>query len=66
MQRLVADAIAAGADTIDADAPNRQIQLYRSAAQVGITQTDARPPRMVNSLFWAVRSTACNTCGRWT
>jgi transposase len=42
LQRLVADAIAAGTDTIDADALNRQVQLYRSAAQVGLTQTDAR------------------------
>jgi transposase len=38
----VADAIAAGADTLDADALHRGLQLYRSAAQLGITQTQAR------------------------
>jgi len=34
MQRLVADALAAGADTVDPDALGTQIQLYRSAAQI--------------------------------
>ena len=42
MQRLVAQAIAAGAGTVDADTLNPQVQLYRSAAQIGITQTAAR------------------------
>jgi hypothetical protein len=42
MQRLVTDAIAAGSEAVDADALARQIQLYRSAAQIGITQTAAR------------------------
>jgi transposase len=42
MQRLVARAIAAGTDTVDPDALATQIQLYRSAAQIGITQTAAR------------------------
>jgi len=42
MQRLVADAIAAGVHTVDADSLDKQVQLYRSAAQVGITQTAAR------------------------
>jgi hypothetical protein len=42
MQRLVAQAIAAGADTVDADTLHPRIQLYRSAAQIGITQTAAR------------------------
>jgi hypothetical protein len=42
MQHLVAQAIAAGADTINADALTRQVQLYRSATQIGITQTAAR------------------------
>ena len=42
MQKLVTEAIATRADTIDADALSRQIQLYRCAAQIGITQTAAR------------------------
>jgi hypothetical protein len=42
MQKLVAEAIAAGADTIDPDALARQVRLYRSAAQIGATQTAAR------------------------
>ena len=42
MQRLVAQAIAAGAGTVDADTLHPQVQLYRSAAQIGITQTAAR------------------------
>jgi hypothetical protein len=39
---LISEAIAVGADTFDADALNRQVQLYHSAAQVGITHTAAR------------------------
>jgi transposase len=42
MQRLVADAVAADAETIDAAALGRQVQLYRLAAQIGLTQTAAR------------------------
>jgi hypothetical protein len=42
MQHLVAEAIARGAEILDADALNTQIQLYRSAAQIGLTQTAAR------------------------
>ncbi len=42
MQKLAADAIAAGADTIDPDALDQQVQLYRSAAQIGLTSTAAR------------------------
>ncbi len=42
MQHLVAEAIAAGADAVDADALTIQIRRYRSAAQVGITQTADR------------------------
>jgi len=42
MQKLVAGAIATGADTIDADALDKQVQLYRCAAQIGTTQTAAR------------------------
>jgi transposase len=42
MQQLVAQAITAGADTVDPDALATQTQLYRSALQVGISQTAAR------------------------
>jgi transposase len=42
MQRLVADAIATAALDLDQDALGKQVQLYRSAAQIGITQTAAR------------------------
>jgi transposase len=42
MQRLVAEAIGAGADAVDPDALDTQVRLYRSAAQIGITQTAAR------------------------
>jgi transposase len=42
MQRLVAEAIGAGADALDPDALDTQVRLYRSAAQIGITQTAAR------------------------
>lgn len=47
MQRLVAEAIAAGADTVDADALDKQIQLYRSAAQIGLTQTATRSTKVM-------------------
>jgi hypothetical protein len=42
MQKLVADAVATDADTLDAAALDKQTQLYRSGAQIGITQTAAR------------------------
>jgi transposase-like protein len=42
MQHLVAQAIAADADTVNADALATQIHRYRSAAQVGISETAAR------------------------
>jgi transposase len=42
MQHLVAQAIAAGADTVDPDALAEQIHRYRSAAQIGATQTATR------------------------
>src|SRR4051794_32499535 len=38
MQKLAADATAAGT-AVDPDALAKQIQLYRSAAQIGVTQT---------------------------
>jgi transposase len=46
MQKLVADATAAGADAgadaVDPYALDKQVQLYRSAAQIGLTATAAR------------------------
>jgi transposase len=42
MQKLVAEAIAAGGADPDAGALASQVQLYRSAAQIGLTQTAAR------------------------
>lgn len=43
MQKLPAQAVAAGATTIDPDTLATQIQRYRLAVQVGISQTAARP-----------------------
>jgi transposase len=42
MQILVRDAIVAGADALAADTLDKQAQLFRSAAQIGITSTAAR------------------------
>jgi transposase len=42
MQKLVGEAVTAGADALDPDALAGQVQLYRSAAQIGLTQTAAR------------------------
>jgi transposase len=42
MQKLVADAITTGADTVDPHTLETQIQLYRCAVQIGITSTTAR------------------------
>jgi transposase len=42
MQMLVAQAITAGADNIEADVLAEQVALYRSAVQIGINQTAAR------------------------
>lgn len=42
MQKLVAEAIALGADAVEADALSTQVRLYRSAVQIGINQTAAR------------------------
>jgi transposase len=63
MQQLVADAIAAGADTVDADALDKQTQLYRSAAQIGITQTAPAPARSPRS---TTRSPADCSTGKTT
>lgn len=48
MQQLAGEAIAAGADTIDAEALATPIHRYRSGAQIRITQTTARSDAMMN------------------
>ena len=48
MQQLVADATAAGAEAIDPHALDKQIHLYRSAAQIGATQTSARADKVMS------------------
>lgn len=47
MQKLVLDAIASGADAVDPNALGQQIQLYRSAVQIGITSTAARSDKVM-------------------
>src|SRR3954469_2347716 len=42
LQKLVGEVIAAGTDALHPHALDTQIQLYRSAAQIGATQTAAR------------------------
>ena len=47
MQQLVTEAIAADADTIHADALDKQVALYHSAAQIGITTTAPRRSKVM-------------------
>ena len=47
MQKLVAEATAAGADAIDPDVLDTQVQLYRSAVRIGATQTAARTSKVM-------------------
>ena len=47
MQKLVTEAIAADADALDPDALAEQVQLYRSAVQIGITQTAPRSTKVM-------------------
>jgi transposase len=47
MQKLVAETTAADANAIDPNALNKQIQLYRSAVQIGRTQTAARTSKVM-------------------
>jgi Transposase IS66 family. len=47
MQKLVTEAIAADADAVDAEALDKQVKLYRSAVQIGITQTAARSSKVM-------------------
>jgi len=46
MQKLVAEAVAAGA-AVDPDVLDKQVQLYRSAAQIGLTQTAPRTGKLM-------------------
>jgi transposase len=45
LQKLIAEAT--GADTVDADALDTQVQLYHSAVQIGATQTAARSSKVM-------------------
>jgi transposase len=47
LQKLVGEAIAAGADVVDPDALDKQLQLYRSAAQIGLSATAARSTKVM-------------------
>ena len=47
MQNLVAEAVAASADAVDPVALANQVQLYRSAAQIGLTQTSPRASKVM-------------------
>jgi transposase len=47
LQKLVGEAIAAGADAVDPDALDKQLQLYRSAAQIGLSATAARSTKVM-------------------
>jgi transposase len=47
MQKLVAEAIATDADTVDTDALAEQVRLYRSAVQIGINSTAARSDKVM-------------------
>ena len=47
MQKLVAEAIDAGRDAVDADALAEQVSRYRSAALIGINETAARASKLM-------------------
>jgi transposase len=47
MQHLADEANAAGADVIDPDNLAKQVRLYRSAAQIGITETAPRSDKIM-------------------
>jgi transposase len=47
MQRLVTQAVAVGADALEAGALTEQVGLYRSAVQIGINQTAGRTSEMM-------------------
>lgn len=47
MQRLVDAAVAAGAEALDPQALAEQVLLYRSAVQIGLTETAARSDKLI-------------------
>jgi hypothetical protein len=47
MQKLVDEAIATGADAVEPNALGQQLQLYRSAVQIGVTTTAARSDKVM-------------------
>ncbi len=47
MQKLVVEAISAGAERLDPDMLDKHLRLYRSAAQIGITATAARSDKVM-------------------
>ncbi|HKS50090.1 MAG TPA: transposase [Amycolatopsis sp.] len=47
MQKLAAEAVAAGADALDPEALDKQVRLYHSAAEMGIISTAARSTTMM-------------------
>ncbi|MGZ6840273.1 MAG: IS66 family transposase [Frankiaceae bacterium] len=47
MQKLVAEAIEAGRDAVDADALAEQVSRYRSASLIGINETAARTSKLM-------------------
>jgi transposase len=47
MQKLVAEAIAAADSDLDQDALGEQVELYRSATQIGVTTTAARSDKVM-------------------
>ena len=47
LQKLVAEAITAGTDALDPNALDTHVALYRSAAQIGLTQTAARTSKVM-------------------
>jgi transposase len=47
MQKLVSEAIAAGADAVDPDDLAEQVRRFRCAVQIGITSTAARSNKMM-------------------
>ena len=65
VQNLVADAVAAGASTLDENALATQLQLYRCAAQIGITET-AAPRAATRSPSGTTRWPAASSTGKTT
>jgi transposase len=47
MQKLVDEAIATSADAVEPNALGKQVQLYRSAVQIGVTTTSARSDKVM-------------------